>query len=392
MPNNKLKNTPITCLPIKNTAPDPDCAEISLFGPGIGECIVLHFGHDRWFIIDSCLSPTTKKPIALEYLQGIGVDVARQVEGIIITHWHKDHIEGAATLIKSCHQAKLYLSAALNNQEAFRLASVYNKTSFNEIGEDIAEYKEIIDFIYSRKEKERLISVKTRHTFFDYRDIIPARLVALSPSDAAYHQAIANIVESTPQTGQPRTRNIVPCSPNLNAIAMYFSFGSCSVLLGSDIEKSANPQTGWSAILNNNIYAELSLSKSAVFKVAHHGSQTGHDEQVWQNLLTNLPLAITTPFNRCGLPTPDNIATLSALSSDVLITRAPLTKSKIKRDNLVEKTLRSMVQSPRLVVNDKMGHIQLRLSKDGGFRTGANALVEHYPFKAKTLDKSQLKN
>lgn len=372
MPKLKQRNTLIFFLPLESKAPDANTAEISLFGPGIGECIVLHFGQGRWFIIDSCLCPETKQPIALQYLQSIGVDVGKQVVGILISHWHSDHIIGASLLLRTCKSAKLYLSSALMSREALHVASLYKKDTFG-TGKDIREFSEIIKFLKETGDKDRLVPVKSRHTFFDDRNTIPipARLVALSPSDVAFTQAISQLAQLNPKDGDARVRNIVPADENLNAVVIHFSFGCFSAVLGSDLEETGNLQTGWSAVFKNNIISELNLSPSSLFKVSHHGSNTGHHEKIWQDLLVKKPLSITTTFTRSGLPTPDNIKRLQELSSDFLITRDPQVKNLIKRDNMVERELRGMVKE-RKSINDKMGHIQIRISDKGLFNVAAN--------------------
>ena len=52
-----------------NTAPKEEEIEVSIIGPGYGECILLHVGHNDWVVVDSCINPKTKKPAALEYLK-----------------------------------------------------------------------------------------------------------------------------------------------------------------------------------------------------------------------------------------------------------------------------------------------------------------------------------
>jgi len=262
-----LRSTLISLLPIQLTLPDSDCAEISLFGPGIGECIVLHFGEGRWFIIDSCLNPETKQPIALEYLTSLGVDVEKQVAGILITHWHSDHIEGACTLLKECKNAKLHHSFALSSSEALQLAALYRRDVFANTDKDIREFSSIIQFLFETKDRARLDPVKAQHTFFDYRAGIATRMIAMSPSGAAVTQAIANLVNIKPKNGSTRTRNIVKQSENLNAVAIHFTFGAFSAVLGSDLEVTSNNQTGWSAVFDSNIASNLSLSPSSLFKV-----------------------------------------------------------------------------------------------------------------------------
>lgn len=332
---------------------------------------MLNFGEGRWFIIDSCLCPITKQPIALNYLQSIGVDVSQQVVGILITHWHSDHIEGASALLKACHKAKLYCSIALLKKEAFQLAALYKKDIFADTDKDIREFREIIEFLSETKDRSRFAPVKNRHTFFDYRNTLSTRLVALSPSDVAVTQSIASLIQLAPKQGKRRTRNVVPTSENLNAVALHFSFGNFSVLLGSDLEETGNPQTGWSAIFEDKVINELSLPVASLFKVAHHGSETGYHDKIWQELLIESPLSMTTPFTRSSLPTVNNINKLQMLSSHFLITRDPQTNKKIKRENMVERELRSIAKD-RKTINDKMGHIQIRISGDGKLNVSGN--------------------
>ena len=365
----------ISFSPINNSLPDITQAEISLFGPGIGECIVLHFGQGKWFIIDSCLCPETKQPIALKYLEEIGVEISTQVEGILITHWHSDHIKGVATLFKACAKAKLYLSNALLSIEALNIVALYKKDVFANTDQDIREFSEIVKFLVESNERTRIVPIKTRHTFFDYRNIFPiSRLVALSPSDVAVTQSISKLIALRPKSKDSRTRNVVPESENLNAVAVHFTFGCFAVVLGSDLEETGNLQTGWSAIFEENIIEELSLPTASLYKVSHHGSKTGFHEKIWQKLLVKKPLSMTTPYTRSGLPTPDNIKVLQELSSIFLITRNPKTSKKIKRDNMVERELRSIAKN-RKSINEKMGHIQMRISVDGSVEIGTNQNV-----------------
>ena len=75
--------------------PKTDEIELSLFGPGIGECAVVHLGNGEWMTVDSCLAADRSTPVAVEYLISLGVDIATQFKLIVVTHWHDDHIKGA---------------------------------------------------------------------------------------------------------------------------------------------------------------------------------------------------------------------------------------------------------------------------------------------------------
>ncbi len=372
-----LRSTLISFPSIQLTTPDSDYAEISLFGPGIGECIVLHFGEGRWFIIDSCLNPDTKQPIALEYLRSIGVDVSNQVAGILITHWHCDHIEGAFTLLKACENAKLYHSFALSSDEALQMAALYKKDVFANTDKEIREFSSIIQFLFKTKARGRLDPVKAQHAFFDYRTGVQTRMIAMSPSNTSVTQAISNLVNIKPIDGSIRKRNIVKQSENLNAVAIHFTFGSFSAVLGSDLEVTDNNQTGWSAVFNSDIVGNLSLSTSSLFKVSHHGSETGHHDKIWSDLLVDKPLSITTAYTRSGLPNTDNINRVKALSSEFIVTRDSNAAKKIKREGMVEREMRAITKK-RMSVNDRMGHVQIRVSPSGELNIAADSNCVRY--------------
>ena len=70
--------------------------EISLFGRGFGEALVIHLGDNRWMLVDS-LVESTGEPVGLRYLSEIGVGRER-VERSVATHWHDDHGAGLARL------------------------------------------------------------------------------------------------------------------------------------------------------------------------------------------------------------------------------------------------------------------------------------------------------
>lgn len=345
---------------ISNEKPAKDISEISLFGPGIGECIVVHLGDNKWFIIDSCRCPLTDKPIAIKYLEELGVEVSTQVEGVLITHWHKDHIDGAFDLISECNNAQIYFSAALLQKEAIQLAKVYKKNPFTDTDKEIREFGEVIEYLHARKDASRAHMVRANFTFCQRTTPLKIRLLALSPSSQAVIQSIANLTERTPSLGGSRNRHVVRQSENLNAVVLYFEFGFFSAIFGSDLEETGNPNTGWSAIINSGIRDNLSLEPAKLFKVPHHGSANAHNSCVWRLLLDNKPLAITTPYyGGRGLPTDQDIKRIRELASEFWISRKPHPSKPPKRDRMVEREMDSVARN-RSAIKDKMGHIQVR--------------------------------
>ena len=78
--------------------------EITLFGPGYGESVVLHVGNGAWIVVDSCIDKENT-PVAIHYLNRLGVDPAEAVTLVVATHWHDDHIRGMARLVAACTNA-----------------------------------------------------------------------------------------------------------------------------------------------------------------------------------------------------------------------------------------------------------------------------------------------
>ena len=87
------------------TPPQSNEVEISLFGKGFGEALVVHVGDGRYIIVDSFINPTTKNPVAEDYLNSLGVSMDNVVM-IISTHWHSDHVAGLYKLFTQCKNAK----------------------------------------------------------------------------------------------------------------------------------------------------------------------------------------------------------------------------------------------------------------------------------------------
>jgi glyoxylase-like metal-dependent hydrolase (beta-lactamase superfamily II) len=101
--------------------PAPDEIEVSLFGPGIGESIVVHLGLGEWMVVDSCLDSARREAAPLRYLCKIGVDVRNAVKLLVITQWHNDHILGASEVFDAAESATIVCSGALQNRELYEL-------------------------------------------------------------------------------------------------------------------------------------------------------------------------------------------------------------------------------------------------------------------------------
>ena len=112
-----------------DTPPTSHQLEISVFGPGIGECVVVHVGDGDWIVVDSCLNRQSGRPVALDYLRSLGVDVASQVRLVVATHWHDDHIRGIAEILRAAESARFVNSAAYAFRDLLRVVELGNITA-----------------------------------------------------------------------------------------------------------------------------------------------------------------------------------------------------------------------------------------------------------------------
>ena len=95
--------------------------EISLFGPGYGEAIAIHFGNGQWVLVDSCIDPESGNPANLQYLRDLNFNVVDSVKVVVATHWHDDHIRGISSVFCECHNAKFVISGAFRTDELQQL-------------------------------------------------------------------------------------------------------------------------------------------------------------------------------------------------------------------------------------------------------------------------------
>src|SRR5262245_57744135 len=105
----------------QKTPPDPSDIEISIFGPGFGESILVHVGDSRWIVVDSCIDRQAKKPASLVYFEEIGCNPEKCVDRIVATHWHDDHIAGIDSVLQRFPNAQFWVSDALQSIEFLKL-------------------------------------------------------------------------------------------------------------------------------------------------------------------------------------------------------------------------------------------------------------------------------
>ncbi len=333
------------------SAPALDEAEISVFGPGIGECVVVHLGNNEWMVVDSCFE--SQEAIALRYLRTIGVSPTR-IRYVVVTHWHDDHIGGASQVLDAAKDATLVCSGALNRDEFRLLLKSWSQGFKEEAGLD--EMLKLSRICLTRR-KDRAAPV-ARIWALEGRTLPSnshAQVRILSPSDHTMTLAFQELGRLVPRLG-PKLRPVAQ-GPNRLAVVLWIDFDGFSALLGADLECTSSPGTGWSAVVSSNARP---AGQASLFKVPHHGSIGADDSNVWQQMLVKDCIAVVTPFNalRHPLPTPDDQRRILARTSELYITSQPGGR-RARREPDVEKQIRQMTRQLR-VLQRPMGHVRVR--------------------------------
>lgn len=348
-------------------APDLDEIEISVFGPGYGEAIAVHIGNGQWVLIDSCIAPGTNSPASLDYLTDLDVAVGEAVKLIVATHWHDDHIRGLGTLVKECEAAILAISSALRTREFSNLAAVFSGMAMDTTT-GLDEFTKVISILDERRPPgARVPSLKyalSDRPLFVSEIQLPSTIAAvkvcsLSPSDASVLISQAGFANMMPQPGGQR-RRLIDLSPNHTSVALWIEVGAHKILLGADLETTSDPTTGWVDVVNSGTV----ISQGAhAFKIPHHGSVNGHLDEVWDQLLSNEPFSIATPFRkgRHYLPTERDVARITGLTPNAYATAAP----RLQQHRFSKRIVRDFVgQATVYMHNTSFGWGHVRLRKD----------------------------
>jgi len=136
------------------SAPSHDEIEISLFGPGYGECSVIHYGNGQWIVVDSCLEKDGRTPVSVAYLEKIGIDFSTAVTHFVITHPDNDHIGGAAEAYSRFSSAYLVCSPAMTTSEMCSYATAYSQVDPTPLTRATTEYYNILKAVESRTQAE----------------------------------------------------------------------------------------------------------------------------------------------------------------------------------------------------------------------------------------------
>jgi hypothetical protein len=342
--------------------PAADVIEVSIFGPGKGESVVVHLGHNRWIVVDSCKDQRVRRQARtvspLSYLDRIGVDCSKAVELVVATHAHDDHFAGIAEVFRKCESAKFVCSRAITKEEFAALTLVYRQVLSELLPRAYSEYRRVFQIIKERSgpgpgfrpmkyayEKRQLLDDDGRNG---------ASVISLSPSDEAVSRSLEALASAMPSPGN--TRKAILADPNELAVALWVEVSGKAMILGADLPRGPDG-CGWVAVLASFVPP----LKASLFKIPHHGSVTGHHEDVWSDLLEDSPIAVLAPF-RGGdvrLPEPSDAARILSFTPDAFITalpEVPAASAAVRKEAAALGPLASQVRE----VWGKVGHVRAR--------------------------------
>ena len=221
--------------------PTADTVEVSIFGPGSGECIVLHLGYGEWVVVDSCVDAKSRRPVAIDYLERLGVDIAKSVSLVVATHWHDDHIGGFGELFEACNNARFACSMALHCKEWETLVQIYG-SYLQAGGSGVDELGRTMRELNRRAQRREVVAPNfciNGRVLRDRNDQLAAKVRCLAPSDAAVGTMQARIrKELLPRVSGRRLR-VPVLSENDGSVVLAVTVGAASVLLGADLEGGA---------------------------------------------------------------------------------------------------------------------------------------------------------
>jgi hypothetical protein len=167
------------------------------------------------------------------------------------------------------------------------------------------------------------------------------RVTALSPSHKEAEIFWTHIAALIPQLKQTRRRLVAP-KPNKVAVAIWVAIDGDFVLLGSDLEETNDPECGWSVIAGSSL---MPPGKASVVKIPHHGSVTGHSEEMWAQMVATGADAVLTPFTNgdVHLPSAANVERITRLAPRSFSTSSRRAHAPTRRAPEVDRQIRATV-------------------------------------------------
>lgn len=345
------------------------CLEVILLGPGYGESVLINIGDDNWIVIDSCRG-RGGRPAAIEYFEKNEVSLDNIVL-IIATHWHDDHIWGLSELVEQCKNAVFCCGMAFSTVEFHSLVlGINRKLSLIPVRSGVKEIFSIFNIVETRRLLKKNINPDVKYCSadkvirrFNSTELshgLDVEIWALSPSDDEVGLFLRNIAPLLPVEGEAACV-VKDIKPNQSCTVIQIKVGNVlSMLFGADLEEKSH--NGWSKILASD---SRPVTKSTIFKIPHHGSETGHHDQVWEKMIANNAICLITPYSRGHkLPKDTDLNRIVGFSDKTYVTQKSKSNKSLVKSKLVNSQLDGVAVSQGAMSQLETGQISVSLSKD----------------------------
>ena len=263
---------------LSHSVPDEDDLEVSVFGPGFGECLAVHMPGGKWILVDSCRD-SRRRPASLAYLEEMGIAAESDVAMVVASHWHFDHVDGIAEMVAECRSAEPVMSLALHTRELLAFAHAAQYLGSGTVPRPIAESQQLTETIDTAQPARYITLSQARMKLLESRyGTLTTSVDSLSPSPASVSVAMSDLSQSRLEAG----KELEAPQPDQNAAAVVLRVrsGNVSMLLASDLEIQADPARGWRGVMD--AWGDDG-HQSQVIKIAHHGSANGDSEIIWSD-------------------------------------------------------------------------------------------------------------
>ena len=249
-----------------------------MLGRGYGESIVVHAGNGGWVVIDSFCDHGNHDPAPLIYLKDIGVDVAKDVTAVVLTHLHDDHYRGIETVVRECESAWFYLPGVLPHP---RWQKILERAARLPLGEAVG-VGQVANAARVASGRRRLriagadseIQTRRKHAICcvgPTSAALTSPVVTDDPSDAVIRKLLKEV--------------------NFTSTVLWLDTGGIRALLGADLDEH-DPGLGWSALMAEQ-QEKPWIQGASLVKVPHHTSSRAHCAALHEKWCTE-PVAVIT--------------------------------------------------------------------------------------------------
>ena len=281
--------------------PDAHEVEITVLGKGYGESIVVHAGDGAWVVVDSFCENQKSDPAPLVYLNSIGVDLAKDVTAVVLTHLHADHYRGIDKVVRDCESAWFYLPGVLPQE---RWEAVLRRAA--ELPEDeITGAGRVATAVHMARGRQKLRSVGPDSEIQTRRE---GALRCVGPTSVAMTSHIV-----TDDLSSALIRKILR-EVNYTSTVLWLTIDGIRALFGADLDEH-DTGMGWSALMTEQSEKPW-IQGASLVKVPHHGSRRAHCAELYREWCAD-PVAVIASNWNGNLPDEGTVGRLGAMCQQI---------------------------------------------------------------------------